>query len=137
MDEDKELYGGLIRLHILHHADGKPIFGHWIITELQRHGYRLSPGTLYPLLHGLVRKGYLKPLAERRERHGRRTYAITATGRHALKAAKRRVSELFGELFEPDSHPVKSGAKPKIKRGAGEAPGTGKSRREPTPPLRP
>lgn len=50
---DKDLYAGLIRLHVLHHAAIEPIFGLGIIEELRRHGYELSPGTLYPLLHGL------------------------------------------------------------------------------------
>ena len=30
-----------------------------MIDELGRHGYRLSPGTLYPMLHPIERKGYL------------------------------------------------------------------------------
>jgi PadR family transcriptional regulator len=62
---DKDLYSGLIRLHVLHHACQEPIFGVGIIEELGRHGYRLSPGTLYPLLHGLEEKGYLRSSEER------------------------------------------------------------------------
>ena len=51
---------GLIRLHVLHHAAEEPIFGLGMIEELARHGYRISPGSLYPLLHGLEKKGYLR-----------------------------------------------------------------------------
>ncbi len=51
---------GLIRLHILHHAVEGPIFGLEMAEELARHGYRISLGTLYPLLHGLEKKGYLR-----------------------------------------------------------------------------
>ncbi|VDB02117.1 hypothetical protein BANRA_05451 [Klebsiella pneumoniae] len=54
---DKDLYGGLIRLHILHHAAEEPVFG-LIIEELRRHGYEMSAGTVYPMLHG-PEKGYL------------------------------------------------------------------------------
>ena len=54
---DRELYAGLIRLHILHHAAEGPIYGFRMIEELSRHGYRLSAGTLYPVLHGLEAKG--------------------------------------------------------------------------------
>lgn len=50
---DKDLYGGLIRLHILHHAAEEPVFGLGIIEELRRHGYEMSAGTVYPMLHGL------------------------------------------------------------------------------------
>lgn len=98
--DDRELYSGLIRLHILHHACEGQIFGAGIIEELARHGYRLSPGTLYPLLHGLQEKGYLTSSQKRNGRQRRRVYRATAKGRRVLNAAKGKVQELFSELFE-------------------------------------
>lgn len=98
--DDKDLYGGLIRLHILHHASHSPIFGLWIIEELREHGYRLSPGTIYPMLHAMETKGYLRSTALRQGRTSRRLYKITSRGHTALVDAKRKVRELFGELFE-------------------------------------
>ena len=98
--EYQELYSGLIRLHILHHAAKEPIFGLGIIDELSHHGYKLSAGTLYPLLHGLEKRGYLKSKEERLGKRSRRVYRATPLGRKALEAAKTKVSELFGELFE-------------------------------------
>jgi len=97
---DKDLYSGLVRLHVLHHAAEKPIYGSWMIEELRRHGYEISPGTLYPMLHGLARKGYLKVRQEGPGKRARRLYTISARGRAALAEAKGRVRELFGELFE-------------------------------------
>ncbi len=97
---DRELYAGLIRLHILYHASKGPIFGLWIIDELGEHGYKLSPGTLYPILHGLEAKGYLRSTQKRDGRQVRRVYQVTAAGRKALRAAKVKVRELVGELFE-------------------------------------
>jgi len=97
---DKDLYVGLIRLHVLHHASEQPVYGGWIIEELRRHGYRLSPGTLYPMLHGLERKGYLKSRQEGTGKRARRFYRITPKGRDALTDVKEKVKELFGELFE-------------------------------------
>lgn len=97
---DQDLYGGLIRLHILHHAAEDEIFGLGIMEELHRHGYRIGPGTLYPLLHGMEAKRYLKSRSERDGRHARRLYRITPSGRKALEGARERVRELFGELFE-------------------------------------
>ena len=96
------LYSGLIRLHILHHACHESIFGLGMIEELRRHGYRLSAGTLYPLLHGMERKGLLSSTEQRRGRTVRRFYKATPAGRRALRAAKARVRELFGEMFEND-----------------------------------
>jgi DNA-binding PadR family transcriptional regulator len=98
--DDRELYGGLIRLHILHHASQEPIFGLAMIEELGRHGYRLSAGTLYPILHALEDKGYLRSREERSGKTGRRLYRATPAGRRALERAKERVRELFGELLE-------------------------------------
>lgn len=101
--DDKDLYAGLIRLHILHHAvEEGPVYGLWMIEELGRHGYRLSAGTLYPILHGLERKGYLASTEERVGARRRRVYQATPDGAVALATAKRRVWELFGELFEPE-----------------------------------
>lgn len=97
---DQDLYAGLIRLHILHHASKRPVFGLWFIEELGRHGYKLSPGTLYPLLHGLEGKGYLRSIIQRSGKSLRRLYQATPQGRKALAAARQKVSELFGELLE-------------------------------------
>src|SRR4051812_43393425 len=98
--EHRDLYSGLIPLHILHHASKEPIFGLEMIEELGRHGYKLSPGRLYPLLHGMERKGLLTvtEIAEGRTR--RRVYRATSAGRTALALAKEKVQELFSELFE-------------------------------------
>lgn len=100
--QDRDLYAGLIRLHILHHATKEPIFGLGIIDELGRHGYRLSAGTLYPVLHGLERRGYLRATEQQVGKRFRRVYRATAKGKKALGAAKEKVRELFGELFEED-----------------------------------
>ncbi len=99
---EKEIYGGLVRLHVLHHASHEPIFGQGIMDELAHHGYRLSPGTLYPILHGLERSGYLKSSVEKADKRNRRTYVATGAGRKALRQAKGRVWELFRELFEEE-----------------------------------
>ncbi|HLJ87805.1 MAG TPA: PadR family transcriptional regulator [Candidatus Angelobacter sp.] len=99
---DQALYSGLIRLHVLHHACQEPIFGLGMIQELSRHGYRLSPGTLYPIMHSLERKGLLESREDRVDGKVRRVYSATPVGRKAMKAAKQRVRELFGELFEDE-----------------------------------
>ena len=97
---DQHLYSGLIVLHILHHAAKEPFYGLWIIEELGHHGYRLSPGTLYPLLHRLEKQGYLHSRQVREGRRARRLYRATPRGRKALNSAREKVRELFGEMFE-------------------------------------
>ena len=98
--DDRDLYSGLIRLHVLHHACEEAIFGLGMIEELARHGYRISPGSLYPLLHGLEKKGYLRSTEQRNGKSLRKVYRATPRGRKALEAARSKVRELFSELIE-------------------------------------
>jgi len=96
----RQMYSGLIRLHILHHAAKEGIFGLGMIEELARHGYKLSPGTLYPVLHVLEENGLLHSEEHNLAGKIRRVYRATPAGQRALLAAKEKVRELFGELFE-------------------------------------
>ena len=119
---DKDIFGGLVRLHVLYHASHEDVFGLGLIEELTHHGYKVSPGTLYPLLHGLEKAGYLTSVVEQVGKRNRRVYAITADGRKALKIAKMRVWELFREFFEEE---LEFGAKG-TKRSRGSPAGAGK-----------
>jgi PadR family transcriptional regulator, regulatory protein PadR len=85
---------------VLHHAAREAVFGLGMIEELSRHGYRISPGSLYPLLHGLERKGYLRSTEKRDGRSLRKEYRATPRGRRALQAVREKVKELFQELIE-------------------------------------
>jgi PadR family transcriptional regulator, regulatory protein PadR len=100
LSEGRDLYSGLVRLHVLHHAAVHPIFGLGMSDELARHGYRISPGTLYPLLHGMEKKGYLRSAERRDGKSLRRLYRATPLGRRALAEAKSKVRELLEELME-------------------------------------
>jgi PadR family transcriptional regulator PadR len=104
-DQYHDLYTGLIRLHILHHAAEEPIFGLGMSEELARHGYRISPGTLYPLLQGMEKRGYLRSTVKRNGRSIRKVYRATPLGRKALKAMRVKVGELFGEINERKERP--------------------------------
>ena len=104
-DHGRELFFGLIRIHVLLHAAQEPIFGLAMKEELEHHGYRIGPGTLYPLLHGLERAGLLKSIFDTKQGRRRRFYRITASGRRALEKAREKVDELYEELHE--AHPRK------------------------------
>ena len=99
MDE-QYLYVGMVRLHILQTAAKEAIYGLGMIEALGSRGYKLSAGTLYPLLHGLEEKGYLVSSTIRKGSAERRMYKATKHGRVALAAAKGKVRKLFGDLFE-------------------------------------
>jgi len=101
--QQRELFTGLIRIHVLVHAEHESIFGLAMMEELKHHGYRIGPGTLYPLLHGMERDGLLKSELKNITGRRRRLYKITVAGRNALKKAKTLVDELHHELHE--EHP--------------------------------
>lgn len=104
----QDLYSGLIRLHVLYHASRGPIFGLGMIRELRRHGYRVGPGTLYPILHRMEQNRYLRSREQVVERKTRRCYDITARGRAALKEAADKVRELYDEMVEGGGEPSPS-----------------------------
>ena len=97
----RDFFLGFIRIHVLHHAAEAPVYGLWLIEELGRHGYGLSPGTLYPILRDLADDGYLR--LERRLVDGRvrKYYRITACGRRTLASARTQIVALMGEVLEP------------------------------------
>lgn len=96
----RELFYGLIRIHVLMHASQEPIFGLAMMDELAHHGYRIGPGTLYPLLHGMESSGLLRTMPGQAGGRARRLYRITPAGREALRKTRVKVDELHHELHE-------------------------------------
>jgi DNA-binding PadR family transcriptional regulator len=96
----KAMFRGFVQAHILHHAGRGSVYGAWLIEELARHGYSLSPGTLYPILHSLESRGLLASTEETVEGKRRKYYRITPAGQEALDGARRRAIELVNELTE-------------------------------------
>lgn len=96
----RDFFLGFVKIHILHHAAYAPVYGVALIEELKRHGYEISPGTLYPILHNLEAAGYL--IREKRVVGGkvRKYYSITDEGRAALAEARRQIRELVDEVLE-------------------------------------
>jgi DNA-binding PadR family transcriptional regulator len=96
----RHFFGGFVRLHVLYHADKEPICGVEMIEELGRHGYRLSPGTLYPILRQLEESGYVSCKEAVVSGKRRKNYRITKKGRKLLADAQGKLRELFSEVVE-------------------------------------
>jgi PadR family transcriptional regulator PadR len=96
----RDFFLGFVKIHVLHHAAQEAVYGLSLIAELRRHGYELSPGTLYPILHGLAESGYLT--REDRVVGGkvRKYYRITPAGQAALAEARTKIGELVREVLE-------------------------------------
>ena len=95
----REALLGLWKIRILHHAAERPVIGQWMIRELRRRGYEISPGTIYPLLARLEKRGWLKSKTNlSRGLKDKREYWLTEKGRRALTALKKQVGELYREV---------------------------------------
>ena len=93
----REFLLGFWKIHILHHAEEHGVYGQWMLEELHHHGYRLSPGTLYPLLARMARRGWLKASQPKRSRDAR-VYRITPAGAEVLKRLRAALAELQHEV---------------------------------------
>ncbi|MGY0373701.1 PadR family transcriptional regulator [Clostridium sp. JNZ J1-5] len=94
----RKFFLGFIQIHILHHAKKEPFYGSWMIEELQEHGYQMSPGTLYPILHNMESNGILKREDQIVDGKIRKYYSITDEGIAILEEAKEKAFELFKEI---------------------------------------
>jgi len=95
----REFFLGFIRIHILYHASKDPVYGAWLMRELARHGYELSPGTLYPALHALEGEGFLTKEVRVIEGRQRKYYRITDRGQMVLAEARGTIAELVREVL--------------------------------------
>jgi PadR family transcriptional regulator PadR len=98
-DVEREILLSFWKVHILHHAQKEPVVGQWVIRELRRHGYEVSPGTLYPLLARMEERGWLRctvdPAGGAR---ARKEYSLTQKGEEVLALLREQVEELYREI---------------------------------------
>ncbi|MGQ9719179.1 MAG: PadR family transcriptional regulator [Nitrososphaerales archaeon] len=95
----RRFFLGFIRTHVLYHASKEAICGIDMIRELKGHGYSVSPGLIYPMLHSLEREGYL--IGEQKVVRGkaRRYYRLTDKGMTMLKRSREKIRELVEEVM--------------------------------------
>lgn len=97
----REILLSFWKVHILHHAGEGPLHGQWMLEELREHGYEISPGTLYPLLHRMERLGWLRSSVDPAGgRRARKDYRLTAEGKKVLNAIRGILAELHGEVVK-------------------------------------
>ena len=98
----REFKRAAVRLHILYHAAHDEVHGAWLTEELKNHGYRVSPGTLYPTLHRLEADGLLISRRDVVDGRTRRVYRATSAGHAALAEDRRTLRELANEVLADD-----------------------------------
>ncbi|MBI4663923.1 MAG: helix-turn-helix transcriptional regulator [Verrucomicrobia bacterium] len=98
-EAEREILLSFWKVHILHHAGEEPIHGQWVLNELRRHGYDISPGTLYPLLERMERRGWLKSTTDPQGGlRARKDYQLTPAGRKVLELVRESLIELYEEV---------------------------------------
>lgn len=97
----REFLRGAVKVHVLHHAAESGVYGAWLADELARHGYAISPGTLYPMLHRMEQSGLLNSRREVVDGRVRRVYSTTKAGNAELAILRTAVAELAEEVL-PD-----------------------------------
>lgn len=96
---EREILLSFWKVHILHHAETRPVFGQWVIRELRRHGYEVSPGTLYPMLSRMEARGWLELRTDPGPgSRARKEYSLTEKGKQVLALLRQNVEELYGEV---------------------------------------
>jgi PadR family transcriptional regulator PadR len=115
---DREIRLGIWKIHILHHAESRAVWGRWLLEELAEHGHELSPGTLYPALLRMEDNGWLRRSGRAPHVRARQQFRITREGRRLLEGLRREVSELYEEVVlgrEPEEDAAKSRVDSKVR----------------------
>ncbi len=94
----RKLFLGFIHIHILHYAKEEPIYGTWMLEELREHGYEMSSGTLYPILHSMEKDELLTKAESNVNGKIRKYYRTTDKGEQILAEAQSKAYELFKEI---------------------------------------
>jgi len=96
----RDIHLAFIKMHILYHAANEEVFGMGLIKELKRHGYKLSPGTLYPTLAKMQESGLLTCACRTVQHKQRKYYRITRAGEDLLDEVKEKLEELYDEIVK-------------------------------------
>lgn len=94
----RKLFLGFIQIHILYHAKNGGIYGTWMMKELEEHGYKISPGTLYPLLNRMEKEDLLYKTEKNVDGRIIKFYRTTEIGEEILKDATEKAAQLFHEI---------------------------------------
>jgi PadR family transcriptional regulator, regulatory protein PadR len=92
---DREFQRGFIKLYALWRASKGETYGVEIIEEMRRLGFKVSPGTLYPVLHTLLEERDLAVTERIVNGKIRKCYRATAKGREEAEEIIERLNRLL------------------------------------------
>ncbi len=101
MAADKTLLAGSTGMMLLKLLEKEDMYGYQMTEELKRRSndlFALKAGTLYPLLHSLETKGYVRSYLGMVAGRERRYYALTKEGRSHLTEKQAEWKEFSGAV---------------------------------------
>ena len=91
-----DLMKGYLGFLIMHLVSKEQLSGKQLVEKIhQRKGSKLSPGTIYPALKSLRKKGYLQ-IARKVDKE--KIYDLTSDGKNELNSAKNLFKEIFHDI---------------------------------------
>lgn len=92
---DREFQRGFIKLYALWRASKGEVYGVQIIEEMRVLGFRVSPGTLYPVLHTLLEEKDVTLTESVVNGKIRKLYRATAKGREEAEEVIEKLTKLL------------------------------------------
>jgi DNA-binding PadR family transcriptional regulator len=89
---------GLAKVLVLHMASKGPVYGWALRKSLDAVGYRISSGTLYPLMRSLEANDLVRSTARPVGKRKVRYYELTAEGRLRLAVLRRELLRLVRDI---------------------------------------
>lgn len=93
---DKSLVSGSTSMLILRLLESEDMYGYQMIENLRRKSqdvFQLKAGTLYPLLHSMESKGYVKSYEKEANGKIRKYYSLTKEGKRYLEEKREEWQE--------------------------------------------
>jgi PadR family transcriptional regulator PadR len=95
---DREFQRGFIKLYALWRASKGEVYGVQIIEEMRVLGFRVSPGTLYPVLHTLLEEKDVTVADSVVNGKVRKLYRATPKGREEAEEVIEKLTKLLRKL---------------------------------------
>lgn len=105
-EAETKLTKGLIDTIVLQFLKNEPMHGYQIITKIRRNfGVYLGPSTVYPMLNGLEKKGYIKSTWTTNTERPRKVFRLTVDGQTILRFTENTLNLICSTLSKAPSAP--------------------------------
>ena len=95
---DREFQRGFVKLYALWRASKGEVYGVQIIEEMRVLGFKVSPGTLYPVLHTLLEEKDVTVADHVVNGKVRKLYRATPKGRDEAEEVIEKLQKLLRKL---------------------------------------